>query len=74
MTDPRTLLQIPASRLDAVNKVLLDPNSRVMNDFLAVVAKYGTAEEINRKHRESRKTGKPPQDRLKPERRITSRI
>ncbi|NTW09698.1 MAG: hypothetical protein HGA28_09070, partial [Anaerolineaceae bacterium] len=55
MTDPRTLLQIPASRLDAVNKVLLDPNSRVMNDFLALVAKYGTADEINRKHRESRK-------------------
>jgi hypothetical protein len=55
MTDFRTLLQIPASRLEAVNSVLLDPNSRVMNDFLAVVAKYGTPEEINRKHVESRK-------------------
>jgi hypothetical protein len=55
MTDLRTLLQIPASRLEAVNKVLLDPNSRVMNDFLAVVAKYGTPDEINSKHIESRK-------------------
>ncbi len=55
MTDLRTLLQIPASRLEAVNSVLLDPNSRVMNDFLAVVAKYGTPDEINRKHVESRK-------------------
>ncbi|MBA4376668.1 MAG: hypothetical protein C0401_10920 [Anaerolinea sp.] len=55
MTDLRTILQIPASRLDSVNSVLLDPDSRVMNDFLAVVAKYGTVEEINRKHIESRK-------------------
>ncbi|MGV8049752.1 MAG: hypothetical protein AB2L21_05295 [Anaerolineaceae bacterium] len=55
MTDLRTLLQIPTNYLDVVNAVLLDPNSRVINDFLAVVAKYGTPEEINRKHRESRK-------------------
>ena len=55
MTDLRTILQIPASRLDSVNSVLLDPDSRVMNDFLAVVAKYGTVEEINRKHIRSRK-------------------
>ncbi|MFZ3069709.1 MAG: hypothetical protein WA110_01110 [Anaerolineaceae bacterium] len=55
MTDYRNLLQIPTSRLDTVNTVLLDPNSRVMNDFLAVVAKYGTPEEINQKHIESRK-------------------
>lgn len=55
MTDLRTLLQIPASRLDAINNVLLDPDSRVMNEFMAVVAKYGTPEEINRKHIESRK-------------------
>lgn len=55
MTDPRSLLQIPASRLEVVNKVLMDPKSRVMKDFLDLVAKYGSAEEINRKHRESRK-------------------
>lgn len=55
MTNLQSLLKIDSSRLDAINSVLLDPNSRVMKDFLSVVAKYGTPEEINRKHRESRK-------------------
>ena len=53
--DLRHLLAIPTDRLEAINSVLLDPGETVMNDFLAVVAKYGTPEEINRKHRESRK-------------------
>jgi len=53
--DIQPLLKIDSNRLDAINEVLLDPNSRVMKDFLGVVAKYGTPEEINRKHRESRK-------------------
>lgn len=53
--NPQTLLKINPNLIDSVNSVLLDPNSRVMKDFLAVVAKYGTPEEINRKHRESRK-------------------
>jgi hypothetical protein len=53
----RQSLKIPTSRLDAINAVLLDPNEKVINDFLAVVAKYGTPEEINRKHVESRKLG-----------------
>ncbi len=53
--DLRKLLAIPTDRLDAINAVLLDPGEKVMNDFLAIVAKYGTPEEINRKHRESRK-------------------
>lgn len=51
----QSLLKIPADRLEAVNSVLLDPNSKVMKSFLDVVAKYGTPEEINRKHIESRK-------------------
>ncbi|MCJ7584608.1 MAG: hypothetical protein MUO30_07545 [Anaerolineales bacterium] len=51
----RSLLAIPNDRREAINAVLLDPDSRVMNDFLAVVAKYGTPQEINRKHREARK-------------------
>ncbi len=51
----RELLAIPHDRLDAINGVLLDPNSRVMKAFLDVVDKYGTPEEINRKHLESRK-------------------
>ncbi len=51
----RNLLKIPYERLDSINAVLLDPDSQVMNEFLAVVAKYGTPEEINRKHLEARK-------------------
>ncbi len=47
-------LKIPYNRLDDLNSVLLDPNSQVMKDFLAVVAKYGTPEEINRKHHQNR--------------------
>ncbi|MFZ5820914.1 MAG: hypothetical protein ACOYYJ_13520 [Chloroflexota bacterium] len=49
------LLKIPADRLDAINAVLLDPNSKVMQAFLDVVAKYGAPEEINRKAVEARK-------------------
>jgi hypothetical protein len=51
----RQSLKIPTSRLDAINAVLLDPNEKVINAFLEIVAKYGTPEEINRKHVESRK-------------------
>jgi len=53
--DYRQVLQIPTDRLEAINSVLLDPNSQVMNQFLAVVAKYGTPQEINKKHRAARK-------------------
>jgi hypothetical protein len=49
------LLKIPHDRLDALNSVLLDPDERAIDDFLKVVEKYGTPEEINRKHVESRK-------------------
>jgi hypothetical protein len=51
----RDRLAIPVERLEKVNEVLMDPNSQVMNDFLAVVTKYGTPDEINQKHRQSRK-------------------
>jgi len=51
----RELLEIRHSRLDAINEVLLDPNSKIINAFLDVVAKYGTPEEINRKAAEARK-------------------
>jgi len=50
----RELLEIRHSRLDAINEVLLDPNSKIINAFLDVVAKYGTPEEINRKAEEAR--------------------
>lgn len=52
--DLRRLLTIPCTRLDEINALLLDPNSRVINNFLEVVAKYGTPEEINRKAAEAR--------------------
>jgi hypothetical protein len=47
-------LRISESRLEEINALLLDPNSQVINDFLAVVGKYGTVEEINRKATEAR--------------------
>ncbi len=51
----QNMLAIPNDHLDAINAVLLDPNQRVIKDFLSVVAKYGSSEEINHKHREARK-------------------
>jgi hypothetical protein len=50
----RNRLAISGSRLDEINHLLLDPDSRVVNDLLAVVAKYGTPEEINEKARKAR--------------------
>lgn len=55
MGNLRDLLRIPESRLHDINCVLLDSTSQVMDDFLKVVAKYGTPQEINQKHLESRK-------------------
>jgi len=55
MENLRDLLKIPESRLQDVNCVLLDPASHVMDDFLKVVAQYGTPQEINQKHLESRR-------------------
>jgi hypothetical protein len=51
----RKMLQIPTSRLDDINAVLLDPDMRAMNDFLAVVEKYGTPDEINHKAEQARR-------------------
>jgi hypothetical protein len=51
----RELLKIPYERLDDINAILLDPDMRVVNEFLAVVDRYGTPEEINRKAEEARK-------------------
>jgi hypothetical protein len=48
-------LSIPADRLASINSILLDPDEQVMKEFLSVVAKFGTPEEINRKHAESRR-------------------
>jgi hypothetical protein len=51
----RDRLRITSDRLDEINALLLDPDSRVINDFLAVVEKYGSVEEINHRAEEARK-------------------
>ena len=51
--DLRDRLAIPGSRLDDLNAFLLDPDARIVNDLLAVVARYGTPDEINRKAQEA---------------------
>jgi hypothetical protein len=45
----RSRLMIPVDRLDEINAIILDADMTVISDFLGVVAKYGTPEEINRK-------------------------
>jgi hypothetical protein len=55
MSDLQNLLRISPEKLEAFNSILLDPNMQVMKDFLAVIQKYGTPVEINRKHKEARK-------------------
>ncbi|MBF0530933.1 MAG: hypothetical protein HQK55_17030, partial [Deltaproteobacteria bacterium] len=46
-------LSINLSSLEAINELFSNPRSRVINDFLDVVAKYGTPEEINAKAAEA---------------------
>ena len=53
--DLQNLLKIPTERLDSINAVLLDPNERVISEFFKVVGKYGSPDEINRRHAESRR-------------------
>ena len=55
MTDMQNRLKITSDKLDAINDILLNPEMEVINDFLEVVAKYGTPEEINAKANEARK-------------------
>jgi len=50
----RQLLEIPTDRLVAINEVLTNPDSQVITDFLEVVEKYGTPEDINRKANNAR--------------------
>ncbi|MGD8620451.1 MAG: hypothetical protein PVI81_04710 [Anaerolineales bacterium] len=50
MTDDlRSLLAIPSDRLDEINAIFTDPDVRVVNDFLSIIRKYGSPEEINAK-------------------------
>lgn len=55
MTDMQNRLKISPDKLDAINEILLNPKMEVINDFLEVVAKYGTPEEINAKANKARK-------------------
>jgi hypothetical protein len=49
--DLRERLRIPADRLEAVNRVLCDGDSAVVQALLDTVARYGTIDEINAKAR-----------------------
>jgi hypothetical protein len=50
----RSRLAIASERLDEINSLLLDPSTAVINDFLAVVERHGTVEDINRRANEAR--------------------
>lgn len=49
----REKLRISPEKLNSINAVLTDPNLRAIDDFLAVVSKYGTPEEINTKAKQA---------------------
>jgi hypothetical protein len=51
--DLRARLRISSQQLEEINSLLLDPKSTVVKEFLEVVAKYGTPEEINAKAAEA---------------------
>jgi antitoxin component of MazEF toxin-antitoxin module len=55
MTKLQSRLKISPSKLDDINGILLNPDMEVITDFLEVVAKYGTPEEINAKANRARK-------------------
>jgi hypothetical protein len=47
----RARLAIDAGRLREIDQLLLDPNTRIVDELLQIVARYGTPEEINRRAR-----------------------
>ena len=51
--DLRSRLRIPPERLEDLNRLLASADQQVIQDFLDVVARYGTPEEINRKAAEA---------------------
>src|SRR5512136_2916883 len=51
----RKQLKIPAANLAQVNKLLLDPGNKLVDDVLAVIARYGSIDEINRQSAQARK-------------------
>jgi hypothetical protein len=53
INDLRQKLAIPNERIETINAALLNPDLRLTNDFLSVVTKYGTPEEINQQAEEA---------------------
>lgn len=53
--DIQNKLAIDSKRLDEINSYILDPNNKIINDFIKVVEKYGGPETINQKAREAGK-------------------
>jgi len=51
----RNKLKIETNRLNEINNFITDPNNKIISDFLSIVEKYGTPDEINRK---AQKAGK----------------
>lgn len=49
----RERIRISPERLESINTILMAPDMRVVNDFLNVVSKYGTPEEINAKAKQA---------------------
>lgn len=54
MSDLRQRLAISEKHLREINALILDPNARVINEFLAIVEKHGGPDAINRKASEAR--------------------
>ena len=54
MSDLRARLRIPPENLEEINRAILDPKNEIVNEFLAIVSRYGTPEEINAKAAEAR--------------------
>lgn len=55
VSELQKLLEIPKERLEEINSLLLNPDLRIIDDFIDVINKYGTPEEINQKAENARK-------------------
>ncbi len=54
MSELRERLRIPESRLQELNKFLLDPGNQLISEVIQLVEKFGGPEEINRKAKAAR--------------------
>ncbi|MDX1799155.1 MAG: hypothetical protein R3255_10940, partial [Candidatus Lokiarchaeia archaeon] len=53
--DIRSKLKIEINRLNEINNFITDPNNKIISDFISIVEKYGTPDEINKKSQKARK-------------------